>query len=59
MRERELGSQLLDWAIVEARRRGCGLVQLTSDRQRTDAHRFYERAKFVASHVGFKMNLDG
>ena len=59
LRGRGLGSQLLDWVIVEARRRGCGLVQLTSDRERTDAHRFYERARFVASHVGFKMNLEG
>ena len=58
LRGRGFGNQLLDWAIAEAKRRGCGLVQLTSDRQRPDAHRFYERAGFVPSHVGFKMILD-
>jgi hypothetical protein len=33
-------------------------VQLTSDNSRADAHRFYERLGFVASHVGFKLALD-
>ena len=36
---------------------GCSLVQLTSDKSRTDAHRFYERLGFVASHEGFKLRL--
>ena len=52
-----LGSQLIGWAIDESRRRGSDLVQLTSDRSRTDAHRFYERLGFTASHVGFKLAL--
>jgi len=52
-----LGTRLFDWAIEEARRLGCVMVQLTSDASRTDAHRFYERLGFVASHVGFKMAL--
>ncbi|MCX3058521.1 GNAT family N-acetyltransferase [Streptomyces beihaiensis] len=52
-----LGTQLLEWAIDEARRQGCRLVQLTSDATRTDAHRFYERLGFEASHVGFKLKL--
>jgi GNAT superfamily N-acetyltransferase len=52
-----LGTQLIRSAIDEARRRGCSLVQLTSDATRTDAHRFYERLGFVASHVGFKLQL--
>jgi GNAT superfamily N-acetyltransferase len=43
-------------AVSEARRRGCRLVQLTTDKSRSDAHRFYERLGFVASHVG--MNLE-
>ena len=52
-----LGRRLLDWAITEAQRRGCGLVQLTSDRRRRDAHRFYEQAGFQATHTGFKLDL--
>lgn len=52
-----LGSQFIGWAVEEARRRGCGHVQLTSDARRVDAHRFYERLGFVASHVGMKLKL--
>ncbi|MEU2555417.1 GNAT family N-acetyltransferase [Streptomyces sp. NPDC014684] len=52
-----LGTQLIQWAIDESRRQGCQLVQLTSDSSRTDAHRFYERLGFTASHVGFKLPL--
>ncbi|MCZ9341918.1 GNAT family N-acetyltransferase, partial [Streptomyces sp. TRM76130] len=52
-----LGTQLIQWAIDESRRLGCALVQLTSDASRTDAHRFYERLGFSASHVGFKLQL--
>lgn len=52
-----LGGVLVGWAIDEARRRGCALVQLTADRSRVDAHRFYERLGFVDSHRGLKMDL--
>ncbi|MDT0609723.1 GNAT family N-acetyltransferase [Streptomyces lancefieldiae] len=52
-----LGTQLIEWAIDESRRQGCQLVQLTSDKTRTDAHRFYERLGFSASHTGFKLQL--
>ena len=52
-----LGTQLIEWAIDESRRQDCQLVQLTSDKTRTDAHRFYERLGFTASHVGFKLQL--
>jgi GNAT superfamily N-acetyltransferase len=52
-----LGATLIRWAIDEARRRGCAVVQFTSDATRTDAHRFYERLGFTASHVGFKLAL--
>jgi len=51
------GARLFQWAVDEARARGCGLVQLTTDASRTDAHRFYERLGFVASHVGLKLAL--
>ncbi|MBT3162539.1 GNAT family N-acetyltransferase [Streptomyces sp. Vc74B-19] len=52
-----LGSRLIEWAIDTSRHEGCQLVQLTSDSTRTDAHRFYERLGFTASHVGFKLPL--
>jgi GNAT superfamily N-acetyltransferase len=52
-----LGEQLIRWAIDEARARGCGLVQLTTDASRVDARRFYERLGFTASHVGMKLSL--
>ncbi|MFD3562547.1 GNAT family N-acetyltransferase [Streptomyces sp. NPDC058686] len=52
-----LGTLLIEWAIDESRRQNCQLVQLTSDATRTDAHRFYERLGFEASHVGFKLQL--
>jgi GNAT superfamily N-acetyltransferase len=44
-------------AIEIARAEGCGLVQLTTDQRRADAHRFYERLGFVASHLGMKLAL--
>jgi GNAT superfamily N-acetyltransferase len=53
-----LGHGMLAWAIGEARQRGCALVQLTTDKSRTGAHRFYERLGFVASHEGMKLTLD-
>ncbi|WP_030973792.1 GNAT family N-acetyltransferase [Streptomyces sp. NRRL S-1824] len=52
-----LGTRLIQWAVDESRRQNCQLVQLTSDATRTDAHRFYERLGFIASHVGFKLAL--
>jgi GNAT superfamily N-acetyltransferase len=52
-----LGEHLMQWAVDRARERGCALVQLTSDARRADAHRFYERLGFVASHTGFKLAL--
>lgn len=52
-----LGGKLIGWAIAECTARGCGLVQLTTDKSRSDAHRFYESLGFVASHEGMKLNL--
>ena len=56
-RSRGLGSAMFGWAIAEARRRDCALVQLTTDKTRTDAHRFYDRLGFIASHEGLKLQL--
>lgn len=47
-RGRGLGEQMLNWAIAEAKHRGCAVVQLTSDKSRSDADRVYERLGFVA-----------
>ncbi|MFJ3284426.1 GNAT family N-acetyltransferase [Streptomyces sp. NPDC086669] len=52
-----LGTRLIEWAVDESRRQDCRLVQLTSDKTRTDAHRFYQRLGFTASHTGFKLQL--
>ncbi len=57
LRGRGIGHALVAWAIEEARRRGCVLVQLTSDKRRGEAHRFYGRLGFEASHEGFKLRL--
>ena len=59
LRGRGVGRWLMQRAIDIAHQRGCRLVQLTSDRQRTDAHRFYSRLGFKDSHVGYKLALDG
>ncbi|MGL4743363.1 MAG: GNAT family N-acetyltransferase [Dermatophilaceae bacterium] len=56
-RSRGLGAAILSWAITESRRRECALVQLTTDKARADAHRFYEQLGFVASHEGLKLRL--
>ncbi len=52
-----LGRQLIQWAIDEARGQRCAMIQLTSDRSRTDAHRFYESLGFEATHLGMKLAL--
>ena len=52
-----LGSEMMRWAIERCRERGCGVVQLTSNKKRVDAHRFYERLGFAKSHEGFKLYL--
>ncbi|MER5412455.1 GNAT family N-acetyltransferase [Streptomyces virginiae] len=53
-----LGAELMRLATERARARGCGLVQLTSSKRRTVAHRFYERLGFARSHEGFKLHLE-
>lgn len=52
-----LGRFLMGELIRTARERGCGLLQLTSDKDRPEAHRFYESLGFEASHLGFKLRL--
>ncbi|MFY1585986.1 GNAT family N-acetyltransferase [Micromonospora sp. WMMD734] len=57
LRGQGVGEAMMSWAIDRARERGCGLVQLTTDKSRADAHRFYRRLGFVASHEGMKLPL--
>lgn len=52
-----IGGQLVEWAIARCREKGCDYVQLTSNKKRLDAHRFYERLGFAKSHEGFKLKL--
>ena len=52
-----LGSKFFEYAIERARARNCSIVQLTSDKQRPDALRFYESLGFRATHEGFKLRL--
>jgi len=52
-----LGAKFLQWAIERARERDCGIVQLTSDKKRPSALRFYESLGFEATHEGFKLRL--
>jgi GNAT superfamily N-acetyltransferase len=52
-----LGRTMIKWAVDQARERGCNLVQLTTDKRRGDAHRFYASLGFQASHEGMKLEL--
>jgi GNAT superfamily N-acetyltransferase len=56
-RRHGLGRTMIEWAVGQARSQGCGLVQLTSDKRRPDAIRFYESLGFTASHEGLKLPL--
>ncbi len=53
-----IGRALFDHAIAASRERGCGLVQLTTDKSRSDAHAFYDALGFVASHDGMKLSIE-
>lgn len=57
VRSKGIGRDMITWAIELARERGCRFVQLTSDKSRADALRFYGRLGFVASHEGMKLRL--
>ena len=58
-RARGIGTAMMRVAVDEARRLGCRRVQLTSNKKRTEAHRFYGRLGFTASHEGFRLSLVG
>ncbi|MDQ0169296.1 GNAT family N-acetyltransferase [Paenibacillus tundrae] len=54
-RGKGVGESLFNYAIDQAKAKGCEMIQLTTDKKRKDAHRFYERLGFVASHDGMKL----
>lgn len=57
LRGQGIGAALMADAEARARAAGCSLIQLTTNRTRTDAHRFYERLGFTPSHIGYKREL--
>lgn len=57
LRGRGIGRKLVAWSVERAKGRGCGLVQLMSNKARKDAHRFYGHLEFAATHDGFKLWL--
>ncbi|PJG50524.1 GNAT family N-acetyltransferase [Bradyrhizobium forestalis] len=56
-RSRGIGEQLVQWAVTEAKARGCNLVELLTHQTRIDAQRFYKRLGFAASHVGMTVRF--
>jgi GNAT superfamily N-acetyltransferase len=56
-RGEKIGEAMFAWVLEKCRRENCGIVQLTTDKSRTDAHRFYDRLGFEPSHIGYKMML--
>jgi ribosomal protein S18 acetylase RimI-like enzyme len=56
-RSRGIGEQLVQWAVTEAREKGCKLVELLTHRTRVDAQRFYVRLGFAPSHVGMTLRF--
>ncbi len=51
------GRAMMLWALEQARERGCGLAQLTTDKRRSSAQRFYTSLGFSATHEGMKLSL--
>ena len=56
-RSRGIGEQMVQWAVAEARARGCKVVELLTHHTRVDAQRFYERLGFARSHVGMTVRF--
>jgi GNAT superfamily N-acetyltransferase len=56
-RGEKIGEAMFNWAFEKCRREQCGIVQLTTDKTRKEAHRFYDKLGFQPSHIGYKMKL--
>ncbi len=52
-----IGTKMMEYAINRAKEKNCRIVQLTTDKRRKDAHRFYEKLGFAATHEGMKLHL--
>jgi len=52
-----LGRAFMEHVLTRGRERGCRMAQLTTDKRRADAHRFYAGLGFTASHEGMKLAL--
>lgn len=57
LRGYRIGAKMMEWAVGLCRDRGCRMVQLTTDKSRKDAHRFYDRLGFKPTHEGYKLKL--
>jgi GNAT superfamily N-acetyltransferase len=57
VRGQGVGKAMLEWAIHKAKEKGCHVVQLTTDKKRSDALEFYKKLGFIASHEGMKLHL--
>jgi len=57
-REKGIGEKLIKWAINRSKEKGAHLLQLTTDKKRPDALKFYEKLGFTASHEGMKLHFD-
>ena len=56
-RNQGVGKKLFEWAIQRANEKECHLIQLTTDKQRPEAIKFYESLGFIASHEGMKLHF--
>ncbi|RDI60170.1 GNAT family N-acetyltransferase [Microvirga subterranea] len=56
-RSQGIGAKMMEFAEKYARTRGAAMLELSSNKTRTNAHRFYERLGFARSHEGFKKRL--
>jgi ribosomal protein S18 acetylase RimI-like enzyme len=56
-RNKGIGQELIEWAIERAKQKGAHVVQLTTDKKRKSALKFYEKLGFIASHEGMKLHL--
>jgi len=57
-RGEKIGEAMFGWVLEKCRHERCGIVQLTTDKARTEAHRFYDKLGFEPSHIGYKLKLD-
>lgn len=57
-RGKGIGEKMFTWAIERAKERGAHLIQLTSDKKRPEAIKFYEKLGFKATHAGMKLHFE-